>query len=149
LRQRLESALGGEAALRQVANAVLDEAELMMASAHGLHNLEARFPVERAATLGENDRALLGQMRADHLANLSIHAGRLLRLAAPVRAALGPSAAGAPHLAGGGAFEAARRMDRALAVLFGGSASTLGPEQLAAEFEAAAEDLAAATGAGQ
>jgi hypothetical protein len=148
LRQRLENALGGRSALQQLANAVLDEDELMMASAHGLHNLEARFPAERETALGESDRTLLGQIRADHMANLRQHSIRLLRLAEPVRKALAQSGARAFGLpAAGGVFEAAKRMDGAVAILFGGSASNLGPEQLAAEFEAAAEQLAVATGA--
>jgi hypothetical protein len=142
LATRLETALGGAAAFQAAANSVVDEDEQSMAAAHALHNLDLRFPPAREAALSAPDRAVVKAIRADIEESFRSHARKLLALLAPVRRAL--AAQGEP--AGSGIFESAKRMDRAVLILFGGAASPATPGQLAAELEGAAAQLAAAAG---
>ena len=145
LNSQLEAALGGAAAFQTVANSAVDEDEQLMAAAHALHNLDARFPAAREAALGAHDLAVLKEIRADLEESFGGHARQLLALIEPVRHAL----AAKGEAGGSGIFESAKRMDRVVLILFGGSPSGIAPGQLAAEFEGAARQLAAAAGVAQ
>jgi hypothetical protein len=142
---RLEAALGGPAALQATANSVVDEDERLMATAHALHNLDARFPPAREAALTAGGQAVLKEIRADLEESYRGHARKLLALIAPVRHAL----AATGDAAGSGKFESAKRMDRVVLTLFGGASSGSTPGQLAAELEGAAAQLDRATGGAQ
>jgi hypothetical protein len=123
----------------------VDEDEQLMAAAHALHNLDARFPTTRQAALSAHDLAVLKEIRADLEESFRGHARKLLALIEPVRRAL----AAKGEAGGSGIFESAKRIDRVVLILFGGAPCGIALRQLAAEFEGAAKELAAAAGAAQ
>ncbi len=141
LTDQLEAALGA-AALQSVANAAVDEDELLMAAAHALHNLDLRFPPVREAALNERDRAALRQVRADLTESFREHARKLLARIEPVRRALAAKA----EPGRSGLFEAAGRMDKAVLRVFAGASCNLSPSQLAVELESAAAQVSTAAG---
>jgi len=124
-----------------LASSVIDEDEQLMAAAHALHNLDLRFPAARQAMLSDSDRVELQNMRADLGQAFLTHANKLLTQIAPVRRTL----AGEGEAGGTGTFEAAKRMDKVILVLFAGAPTTLSSRQLAAEFETAAMQLVTAS----
>jgi hypothetical protein len=83
LRQQLEDRLGGAVALQEVTDRVLEASASVLAQAHAVQVLAAKFPPEIEARLAVQDRELLLALQQRHVAELG-------RLAARIRAELGP-----------------------------------------------------------
>ena len=136
-----ENAVGGSAAFEKLANAVQDESESLLAVAHAMRNLDRRFSAARIENLGAEDRATVGQIRADYGLAYVTHARNILNLLAPVRKALASSEPATKDAGSSDFFSAANRVDRVVSMVFGGAPADRSTEGLAAELEAAARQL--------
>ena len=141
LQAALERLLGGLPAAEALTNALLDESEEMMARAHALHNLQARFPVARQGELDEQGRATLRQIEADHRAAWRNHFARILQLLQPVRKGLGRGDGSAAPADGAGFFASTRRLDRVLNIAFAGAATDWGVPRMLAELDASIREM--------
>lgn len=120
----LEEYFGGRALLERFANDVLERTDTLMARAHALRRLEARFPAGRHELDAAGSRALAG-IRRNHAAALARQAKELDQLLNPPLTAAGAVAAGSgppPSVTVTELFDRARRTERLLAVMFGGAA---------------------------
>jgi hypothetical protein len=81
--RELESRVGTGPVLENFVNDVLDHSDGVLARAHALRNLAARFPPENEAQLTAADKAVLQGLAQDHLRVLAQHTGRLRVLLKP------------------------------------------------------------------
>jgi hypothetical protein len=144
-----ERHFGGRTALDLFSNRLLDETDVMLARAQAIHNLLARFPKSRRAELHDTERALLDDMLGAHQVVFRQHARTVVRLVGPIGAVLGATETSDAGPSGPDPLAAARRMDRALNVIFGGAATGLAPSELVAELSESLAGLKAAIGANQ
>jgi hypothetical protein len=132
------SRIGGRVYFAQLASQVLDLTEPMMSRAYALRRLAEQFPVEVDSELTGQDRRLLGSLVGEHTDALRRHTAELDRLLHP---ALGAVSAAPDAAASSGAwqpatevlFQAARRVDKMIAVLFGAAAGDTPGEQSPAQ----------------
>jgi Putative zinc-finger len=151
LETQLEEYLGGGVSFAQFSEQVLNLNEGLMARAHALRRLAQRFPPEIESGLGEQDRSMLRDMRADHAEVLRRQAAELERALAPALAALGarphsPSAAalgGTWQSATEELFQAAREFDRLLGMLLGGAGGNVSSQDLPEQIQSRLAQLAA------
>ena len=141
LRASLERNMGGHAALEAFSSRVLDSTDQLMARVHALRRLAAHFPPPVEAELTPQDRQSLAQIRTSHATVLAKLATQVHRSVQPELTALGGSQgsatdavtpasswqAGADQL-----FETARRAERLLGSVFGGSAGPVSADELPA-----------------
>jgi hypothetical protein len=86
LQFRLQSYLGGQAALQKFTDAILDASEGAMARAHALRNLAERFPQGEEQKLSPAERNILMTLRREHSGALKEFARRMVQLVQPVLA---------------------------------------------------------------
>jgi hypothetical protein len=141
LHAALERLLGGRSAAEALTNSLLDESEEMMARAHALHNLQARFPVARQDELDEQGRATLRQIEADHRAAWRNHVAHILQLLRPVRKGLGPGDGSGVPAESADLFASSRRLDHALNIAFAGAATDWGVPRILAELDASLREM--------
>jgi len=122
---RVADQIGGRANFEQLASDVLDLSEPMMSRVYALRRLAERFPAATESQLSAPDRQLLHQIQAEHIAGLRQQTSELSRLLKPVLSSVRGSAA-TSELASSSwqpateeLFQAARRLDKLLAVMFG------------------------------
>jgi hypothetical protein len=90
LRQQLEERLGGATARQEITDRVLEASALIVARAHAVEVLAGKFSPEIEAQLSDQDRALLHDLRDNHVLEL----GRLVtRVRADLKPLLAASAA--------------------------------------------------------
>lgn len=146
--QELAERLGHDISVEEFTNRVLDASDAVMARAHALRALAARFPPEVEARLGSSDRELLAALGSGHLAALDPAVGQLVDALVPLMPAVEPAAAqaiAAPHwqARAHALLEAARHVDRLLNTMLAASGGDHTAElrsaiaRLRAELEAA------------
>lgn len=126
----------GSGDLSELASRVLEASEPMMARAYALRRLAETFSVEREPELSPGDRDLLAHLRQEHTAALKKEILELNRLLDPMlpSGARNDSAvrsfSGAWQPATEAVFQSARRLDRLLAMMFGGAPAESEPPQI-------------------
>lgn len=103
------------------ANAVIDESDAIVARAHALARLAARF---KRVTLSTEDAETVREIESDHRASLRQHAGELRKLLAALRA---PEAAGEDLRP---MAELARDLDELVSAGFAGAQSPLSDDEI-------------------
>ncbi len=127
LHARLEKQVGGRAPFERLSARLLDLSDGMMSRAYALRRLAQRFPKEAESELAPAEREVLRNLAREHSAALAKQAGEMELLLAPVLVSLGatpghiPAAAPAGDWqpAAGQLFQAARRVEKLLAVMLG------------------------------
>ncbi|MCC7236111.1 MAG: zf-HC2 domain-containing protein [Bryobacterales bacterium] len=109
----LERYAGNRALLEQLAADSLDQADSVMARAHALRRLEARFHGSSDAV----PAAMLAAIERDHLSALLAQARELERTLRPALASLGGRSAAAAR--DRGLFAASAELERSVSMLFG------------------------------
>jgi hypothetical protein len=133
LQSRIENELGSRAAFEQYADTLLALGDGIMARAHALRRLDARFGPQIEAALDAEDRALLLRLRSEHAVPLT----RAVReMETQIRKLTGPATADAAEATAGGSVSAeellalARRVEARLATIFAGAAGEASIESL-------------------
>jgi hypothetical protein len=144
LQSRIADQVGGREQFDEVSARVLDLSESMMARAYALRRLAEHFPA--AADLSPDDRQTLAGLRADHIAALRQTVGQMDRVLKPVLSNVPPASAGAATQSTENLFQAARRVDRCAAVMFGNAPDSTPVASLPAQLTLALADLRAEIG---
>jgi hypothetical protein len=149
LQSELEQRLGGRAAYDELANALLETIDGLLAHLHALRRLAERFPPEVESGLSRPERALLASLLGEHAAAVARLAAVLEERSRPVFSSQAPPdqpAAGAtPAKPWQSATEellgSARRTESLLAAILGGSASPEPAATLPGKFLRSVEQL--------
>ena len=115
------------------ANAVIDESDAIVARAHALARLAARF---QGVTLNAEDAPTIREIENDHRASLRQHAGQLRKLLAALRA---PEAAGEDLRP---MAELARDLDELVSAGFAGAQSPLSDDEIVGRLQRILRGLA-------
>jgi hypothetical protein len=134
VRRRLEDRLGGAIALQEVTDRVLEESGTLVARAHALETLAAKFSPETENRLSAAGRELLHTLRARHVAELKRLHQRILTDLEPILSA----ARAVPVIAAKPSWQSmaadlvvtARHTDRLLHRLLAGSYSQAPGEEM-------------------
>lgn len=121
---------GGRQSLQRLTESLLDASDQVTMYVHARANLDKRFPLEILSSMTEADRALLDQIKADHMSGARQAAHGLRKLIDPIfeRLAIDPH----PE-SSGSSIEAALKVDRLLNAAFAGAQSDLSDHDLYAE----------------
>ncbi len=150
LQSQLEKTLGGRAVFEQFSEVVLEKTDALMARGHALRRLSQRFSPESEAQLNAEERQMLAGLRKDLSSSFGQQQREIERVMAPAlrgRRSTAPAAAsGTWQASTEELFQAASKLDRLVAVAFGG-ASRGGAGPTVAELTARLDELKAATSA--
>jgi hypothetical protein len=116
--------LGGPAGIEQFTNQVFDLDEQIMARAHAVQRLAARFPDMSA--LGSAEASAYRGMQQDHLRALVQLERNLAAALKPVAASAEPLAASSSSPSAQSLLQAARRLERSLSILLGAAPLDVG-----------------------
>lgn len=150
LQSQLEQRLGGRAAYDELANALLETVDGLLAHVHAVRRLAERFPPKVEGALNQEDRALLASLLRDHAAAVAKLAVDLEEHSRPVFGSLAqPGGAVAPPSGSERPWQSAieellgsaRRVEALLAAILGGSVSPEPATTLPGEFLRSVEQL--------
>jgi hypothetical protein len=131
LRARIEEHLGGRPAFDRFADRLLESGDGMMAHAHALRRLAERFTPATESLLSAGDRQVLDGIRIEHVRAIRTESVSIDALVNPVLLGIGIRGDAVPVEAPAGTtwqsravqhFEAARQVERHLAVVVAGAA---------------------------
>lgn len=150
LQSQLEQRLGGRAAYDELANALLETVDGLLAHVHAIRRLAGRFPPEVESALSREDKAMLASLLRDHASAAAKLAANLEERSRSVFGSFArPGGTAAPASGSGRPWQraieevlgSARRAEALLAAILGGSVSPEPATALPGEFLSSVEEL--------
>ncbi|MBV8820871.1 MAG: zf-HC2 domain-containing protein [Acidobacteriaceae bacterium] len=144
IQTQLAERIGGRAQLEQTGAQVLEISEGMMAYAYALRRLAEHFPLATESELNSDERRTLDELRSDHAVRLrdaAVRIGNVLEPVLPRQSALAFDAGKTWQQATEPLFQAATRVDRLSATLFGDTSDATASPRLPADLSSTLAEL--------